>query len=142
MKKSTKWVLILMMTVPAIIMLTVFLMITDVTLKDIPWWIIIGVLVFILVSPFTFLLTQRKLQNAALQKRRKWLLIFMGIFIVFLFMMSIICHIHGKSFWKIFFSNPGLILQYILIVVIFFYAFFRKEKEQKPMDSTESERLK
>jgi len=138
MKKTKKWTLISMMIGFPVIILTVSLTISGANIKDFPLWIIIGIPALILISPFTFFFAQRKAQrrppNTPLQKRRKLLLIILGISSIPLLIISIIGHIQGISFWKNQFTNIGSILQWLLIIVIFLYAFFRKDKKKKSLE--------
>jgi hypothetical protein len=58
MKKSQKWIMILMITIP-VITIAASLIVSGISLKGFPVWAIITVSTIILVSPFIFLLAQR-----------------------------------------------------------------------------------
>lgn len=133
MKKLQKSTLILMMIIIPIIILIVSLMITGISVKEFPWWAIIGIPALIFITPFTVLLTQSKIQNTPLEKRRKGLLILMGAFTVFLLFIAIICYMNGISFLQVLLTN---LVSLVGLIAIFLYVFFRKDKEQKSLDDS------
>jgi len=125
MKKSKKWTLISMLIGIPIVILTVFFIISDVSIKIIPLWAVIGTFVVILLAPFIFFIVQRKADNAPLQKRRKLLLILLTVFILILLIIAIRCHILEISFGQVLLTNIAGI---VFLIGVFFYAFFRKDK--------------
>ena len=66
----------------------------------------------------------REKNNSSSFKRRIILLATMGVFIVFLIILSLI----NGNLWQIVSSNVGTWLQFILLITLFLYAFFRKDK--------------
>ena len=131
MEKNQKCFLILMTIGLIVIMLTVYLTTSSISIKGLPLWTIIGVPVVILVSLFIFLLVRRKTHNIPLQKRQKLLLITLGVYIVFLLIMTLF---RGTSFWKAQLPSMGM------IIAIFLFAFFQKNKEQKHTEGIENKR--
>ena len=125
MNEQTKtWVLILMMIGIPIVILTTFFLISGISIKEMPLWTTIGVPIIIIGSTFIFLLIQPKAQSLSLQKRRKALLIILGVYIIFLIIMTII---RGISFLGL--TNIGSLIGYFFLITIFLYGFFRKDKE-------------
>jgi amino acid transporter len=92
--------------------------------------VIITIMVFctILFALSIIVFTNRKKFNASSFKRRKMLLAVMGFFIIFLIILSIIGNFYGINTWQIILSNYGILIQFIILLVIFLYGFFRKEK--------------
>jgi len=131
MEKNQKCFLILMTIGLIVIMLTVYLTTSSISIKGLPLWTIIGVPVVILVSLFIFLLVRRKTHNIPLQKRQKLLLITLGVYIVFLLIMTFF---RGTSSWKAQLPCMGM------IIAIFLFAFFQKNKEQKHTEGIENKR--
>jgi hypothetical protein len=123
MKKSQKWLISLMIITPAIIVLTLFFIISGISIKEIPWWAIIGVSIVILVSPFTFLLSQRSAQRmqqgSTLQKRKKMFLTAFGFLITFFaIILIIIYYVNYEFFWV-------LLLFPICVLPFMFFEFLR-----------------
>jgi Ca2+/Na+ antiporter len=77
-----------------------------------------------------------KADRLSLQKRRKFLLILLGVYIAFLLIMTII---RGISFLKI--NGIVSFINYFFFLAVFLYAFFRKDKEQNSTDKLEKEEL-
>ena len=131
MKKSQKWVIISMIIVPILIMLAVFLIFRE-NIKDIPLWVIIGLPIVFLVSPFTFLLAQRlvqrKIEGASLQKQRKRLLYAFGVVIALfaIILTPAYYFVTLDFFWT-------LLLMPVCVLLCMFFGnyriFFQKKKE-------------
>ena len=127
MKKSQKWILFSTMIGLMIIIPTIFITISGISIKEIPLWIPI---VFFGLTFIPFLV-QPKVSGFPLRKRRKMLLILLGIYIVFLLIMTVI---KGMAFLKV--TNITSLIQYLLFIVVFLYGFFRKDKEAVQKDET------
>jgi len=52
--------------------------------------------------------------------------------------MTIITHIMEVPFWQDQFANIGSLIQWLIFIAIFIYAFFRKDKIQKPTEEIET----
>ena len=102
MKKSQKWIIILIMITLPVIIISTSLLISGISIKEIPVWAVIGIPVFILVSPFTFLLAQRTI-DAPLQKQKKMLLTVLCVYIIFSAIILILMHyVNYQFFWVLF----------------------------------------
>jgi len=102
MKKSQKWIIILIMIALPIIIISTSLLISNISIKEVPVWAVIGIPVFILVSPFTFLLAQRTI-DAPLQKQKKMLLTVLCVYIIFSAIILILMHyVNYQFFWVLF----------------------------------------
>ena len=137
MKKSQKWVIILMIIIIPTITLTVSLMIAGISIKELPLWFIIGMPLLILVSPFLFLLGQRhaeRIRYAPLRKRRKWILINLGIYITFTLIMFIILYLKlGRTPFQ---NKSVILLWFVPIPFMLYNLFFPKDEEQKDTSET------
>jgi len=131
MKKSQIWLLILIVAIPAIILIF-FLIISDVTLKEFPWWtVIIPILIF--VTPFAFLfaqrLAQRTVYDVTLQKKKKTLIVMFGINIIFLAIIFLL------AYYNIIYPILCIPLSAMILTPVFFLffgnyrLFFPKKKE-------------
>ncbi|MDR2979402.1 MAG: hypothetical protein LBV02_03020 [Bacteroidales bacterium] len=135
MKKSQKWIMILMIAVPVII-ITVSLIVSGISLKDFPVWAIITVSTVILVSPFTFFLTQRSAQwgisDASLKRQKKRFLTVWGAYIIFLAIILVVIYYFNYQFFQ-----PFLFIQTAFLLSLFFMnfrLFFPKKKESTEDD--------
>jgi hypothetical protein len=52
-----------MIITSVLVVLTVFFMVNNLSVKEFPWWAIIGVPIVILGSPFVFFLAQRSVKR-------------------------------------------------------------------------------
>ena len=109
-------------------------------MKDIPIWAIIWIVLppLIIVSVIFLIRFRKKEHNLSLRKRRKRSFVILGILIVFLLIMTIITHIMEVPFWQDQFANIGSLIQWLIFIAIFIYAFFRKDKIQKPTEEIET----
>jgi amino acid transporter len=125
MKKiERKWFLYFIALIPLMVII-VFLFFFEINIKA-----TITIIVFCIIL-FVFsivVIKQREKINASSLKRRKVLLAALGFYIVFLLVLSLICDFYGINIWQNLFSNVGVWLQFILLIAIFLYGFFRKEK--------------
>lgn len=128
MKKTHKWIVILMMTVLPIIVLTISFIISEISIKEVPIWAVIGIPVLILVSPFTFLLAQRraekKMYDVSLQKQKKTSLTILSVYIIFSAIMLIMLYCLNYRFFSAF-----LYALMPILPAIFIRLFFSKRKE-------------
>ena len=133
MKKSKKWILILMIIIPQIIILTVLLLIGGISIKEFPLWIVIVVPMFILVSPFTFFFAQRHVMyDVPLQKQKKRLLTTFSVCIILFVIILITCYyVNYDFFWVILFIQ---ILPAMLFMFFGNFRLFSKSKKQKLTD--------
>ena len=99
-------------------------------------------LVCIILAPclalLAYIFTRKKIHNLPLDKRRKRLLIFLGVFIfIEILIVSIFGYITCDRmgdfliFLKETFGTKSAMIQMIVFVLIFCYAFFRKEPIKK-----------
>jgi hypothetical protein len=133
MKKSQKWLLTLITVIPAIIVIA-FFVISDINIKELPWWVIV-IPILIIASPFTFFLSQRA-YNTTLQKRKKRLLINFGTLILLLVITIILTHFHViyQFMWI-----PISVMLLTPMFFMFFYnfrLFFPKEKKEYTKDES------
>ena len=130
MKKSQKW-LLLSIVIVSVIILTFFIVISGISIKEFPLWTIIGISTLIALSPFTFLLAQRYAQqtmyDASLQKQKKRFLTVWGISIIFLGILLIILYFLNNQFFL-----PFLLIQTVGSLSVFFLTFrlFFQKKEK------------
>ncbi len=117
--KTQKWYYIVV-AIP-IIALPILFIVYDMSIGSI---LTITALSSILALASIITFKQREKLNASTQKRRKALLTIMGLFISFLVIMTIV----WSNLWENIFSNFGTLLQFIVLIGIFIYAFFRKGK--------------
>ena len=136
MKKKSIWFIItvLMLFVTALSSIIYALNITENI--QIITILIVSITIFAGISIAIF--AQRKICNASLKSRRKYLLIVLGVFIVLLLTMIITDYIEGRNPWQDF-NNRGFIGLLLVIVFAFFYGFFRKGKKQKLTDNNQTE---
>lgn len=123
-KKEQKWFIYFIALIPLIVSIA-FLFFYEINIKA-----TITIIVFCLIL-FVFsivVIKQREKINVSSLKRRKVLLTALGFYIVFLIVLSLICDFYGINIWQNLFSNVGIWLQFILLIAIFLYGFFRKEK--------------
>ena len=142
MKNSQKWLIIFIALLPFVTILTAFY-IVDVSIKDLPVWLAVLLLVSMLTPAPAFILAQRKAHKIPLKKRRKRkqrVLISLGWFIAFtLFNLMMPSALLGISIWRDMFSNIGFLVLVFLVIFAHIFVFFLKEKEQEPTDSSMKE---
>jgi hypothetical protein len=140
MKKTQKWIALLMLIVP-ITILTFFITISDISIKEFPLWAIIGIPTLILVSPFTFLFAQRSGQsmyNASLQKQKKRFLTVWGIYIIFLVILLIVLYFLNYQFFLAFLFIQTAFLLSVLFMK--FRLFFTKNYESTEDDNQNNQK--
>jgi len=129
MNNSQKWLFTLIVLIPAII-LTVFFLLSGISVKELPRWIII-IPIIILTMPFSFLLAQRsaqKIDSTNLQEQKKRFLTVWGIYFIFIGTMLTILYCFGyySAFWANLFGSIGFLL---FLFCWKFRLFFPKKKE-------------
>ena len=135
MKKSQKWLLSLMVIVPAIIIL-ICLLIADIRINDLPLVVIIVLPTTILATPFLFLAAQRfaqKTDNAPLQKKRKTLLILFGVSLI-ISTVFIVSAYFFVSFYSWISLLLGLVIFTLFPVLKNIHVFFPKDKKSTTDD--------
>ena len=119
MKNSQKWLLISILIFPAII-LTFFLIISGINIKDLSWWTII-IPLLILISPFTFLLAQRfaqrKIYDAPLHKKKFFFIIIFGIDFIFLAIIILL------EYYNVIYPFTWIPLSAMILTPVFFIIF-------------------
>lgn len=130
MEKSQKWFVALLLLLPIILIFTSFLL-GAINLKEISVWVFIGVLVTIIGSPIMLVFMQRSArwqEYTPLQKKRKQLLVMLISFVVILLFMNMLSYNNNQSLRDCLWNNIGIIIQFIIFLGFFFYAYFRKEE--------------
>lgn len=119
MKKTKKWFIVPMITIPIVIIIIVSLLIAGISVKNLPLWAVIGIPLLILMTPFTFLFIQGKVYDTPLQKKKKRLLILFCAYIVFSVLLLItFYYVNSQMVWII-------ALQLIIPLPFIFHANFR-----------------
>ena len=128
MKKSQKWLLVLIVLIPATLV-AIFLLASGIRITELPMWVIM-IPLLIIISPFTFLLAQRsgrEMDDAPLQKQKKRFLTVWGFYIIFLVMLLVIAYFFSYQFFW-----PFLFIQVAFLLTVFFFKFrlfFPKNEE-------------
>lgn len=111
-------------------------------MEKFPTWLIIWILAGLLAAIICAFVSQRKVHNQPLKKRRKRLLIILGALITVFFIITTISHIQGVKLWQDLFSNTGFLFLLFFITVTFLYACFRKDKKQDTtVDNNKKEKI-
>jgi hypothetical protein len=121
MKKSHIWLLTAILIIPTIILI-ISLSISDIKIKDFPWWAI-AIPVLIIVSPFTFYFAQRvahRTYNSTLNKRKKILLYSFCALIIFSVILLSASYYFNYEFLRII-----LLVQILPIILFMFFGNFR-----------------
>ena len=128
MKKTQRLLLISILVVPAII-LTVFLILIDVSIKEFSKWAIV-IPILILISPFIFFFAQRsakKAYDSPLVRQKNRFLTVWGVCIIFFAILLSICYyVNYDFFWVLLLTQFGFLISVFLLR---FRLFFPKKKD-------------
>jgi len=107
-------------------------------MKTFPDVLLLCIFVALVLAIIATIISHKKIHNQPRQKRRKRLIIILCAFILFLLLTSIITGLVICSNWEDFvrfsketFLVRGFIGQMILLVVVFLYAYFRKDSKSE-----------
>jgi len=130
MKKLQKEIIVLILIIPAAI-LTIFLILSGISVKEMPLWAIIVIPTLILLSPFTFMMSSRYAQltyNLPLQKRKKRILTVLCALIFFSgIILTVTYYLVPYFFWIILFVMVLPMMFFIFLGN--FRLFFPKDKK-------------
>ncbi len=96
---------------------------------DLSIFIVTMIFAIVLASMAIVFFVKSENSGSTQRKRRKILLINLSVFVAFLLIMTIIDYLNDGNLWQNFFSNIGMVLLFLQVIVISIYGFFRKDKD-------------